>query len=95
MTGGDLVLTAGGSHLYPGAKGSVRGETGHGSCLVEFADGSAALGRLTAGGGRIELEIGPYTTARGTRIPAKRWAVGISGVGAERRFRILGRLPSL
>ena len=40
MNGAELVLTAGGSHLYPGASGSVRGEPASGACLVEFADGS-------------------------------------------------------
>lgn len=94
MTRVPLVLVAGGSHLYPGASGSLRGEAAAGACLVEFADGSAAFGRLAAMAARIRLDVEAYTTARGTEISARCWAVGISGAGAERRFRVLARLPS-
>jgi len=93
MTGVALILTAGGSHLYPGAQGSVRGRAADGSCLVEFADGSAAFGRLTGGEGKV-LALDAYTTARGTEIAEKRWAIGLSGQAPERRFRILARVQS-
>ena len=81
------VLVAGGSHLYPGAQGSLRGEATGSACVVEFADGSAAFGELVGGEATI-LELGPYTTARGTGIPPKRWKVAF----ADGRFRILSKL---
>ena len=86
-----VVLSARGSHLYPGAADPASG-TAAGPCLVAFADGSAALGSLVAAEGRSVLALGPYTTARGTAIPARRWAASLDGAPAE--FRILARLPS-
>ena len=88
MSGGP-VLRAGGSHLYPGARGMLEGTlpAGETACLVEFADGSAAIGRLAPEGVALILETGPYTTARGTPIPAKRWRIA-AGTGA---FRVLRR----
>ena len=81
-----LVLAAGESHLYPGATGT--GALRDGPCMVEFADGATAFGELSDGA--TVLELGPYTTARGTAIPAKRWAVAL----AEGGFRVLRRLQS-
>lgn len=91
MSGTGPVFAAAGSHLYPGAAGAVSGPERDGPCLVEFADGSMAFGRLEAGG--AELALAGYTTARGTAIPAKRWAIAVTGAGGARRFRI-SRLPS-
>ena len=84
-----LVLRATGSHLYPGARGSVSGAApaGRVSCLVEFADGSAAIATLAPEGDGLVLETEPYTTARGTCIQAKRWRVALGPEG----FRVLGR----
>lgn len=86
MTGAQTVLAVAGSHLYPGARGVVRGPGTEGPCLIEFADGSAAIGEL-GGGIAMALDIRPYTTARGTRIPAKCWKVAVSAG----RFRVLAR----
>ena len=89
------VLSAAGSHLYPGARGSVRG--GGEACMVEFADGSVAFGRLAetptgaAKPGPV-LALDGYTTARGTVIPARRWGVEIAGDGDGGQFRITARL---
>lgn len=92
MSGPGLVLAAAGSHLYPGATGALSGPAADGACLVEFADGSMAPGVLEAGGKVLALD--PYCTARGTEIPAKRWAIAAEGVGEGRRFRVTRRLPS-
>lgn len=94
MSSAPVILAAAGSHLYRGARGDMRGAAAEGPCLAEFGDGSVAFGRLTAADGRMVLELDAYATARGTEIPAKRWVVAISGTGAERRYRILARLPS-
>ena len=82
-----LVLRATGSHLYPGAHGSVSGAVAAGRvpCLVEFADGSAAIATLAPEGRGLSLETEPYTTACGTRIQAKRWRVALGPEG----FRVL------
>ena len=88
-----LVLRAGASHLYPGAAGTARGSLPGGSalCLVEFADGAATGGTLDPAEGGHVLATDPYTTAHGTRIPAKRWLIALGGDPAERRFRVLRR----
>ncbi|HSF94817.1 MAG TPA: hypothetical protein VLA52_07300 [Thermohalobaculum sp.] len=89
-----LILSARASHLYPGARGTVQGDATEGGCAAEFADGSMAFGTLTRGeDGGWMLELGPYTTARGTEIPAKRWRLALTGAGA-REFRIAARLKS-
>ncbi len=87
--GAALVLRAAGSHLYPGARGGLEGPLpgGPAQCLVEFADGSAALATVTPEGDGLLLATRPYTTARGTRIAAKRWRV-VAEAGA---FRVVRR----
>ena len=76
-----IVIEAPGSHLWPGTRARLRGPDGaaDGPCLVEFADGAAALGRLQASGSGHELILAPHVTARGTRIPARSWAVAVEG----------------
>jgi hypothetical protein len=97
-SGGDAegtatVLAAAGSHLYRGAQGILReGRGAEGPCLVEFADGSLAFGRLVMTDERVVLELDAYTTARGTMIPAKRWSVAVMRRGGEAHFRIGARL---
>lgn len=93
MTGARAVLRAAGSHLYPGAKGTVSAlpPDRRGPCLVEFADGAAATATLVAEDDRRVLAAAAYTTARGTRIPAKRWLIAFDGAPPAARFRILGR----
>lgn len=93
MTEARLVLRAAGSHLYPGARGTASGPPSDTEtpCLVEFADGSVALGTLAAGEGCAVLAAAPHTTARGTRIAAKQWAVAFEDGPSGLRFRILRR----
>lgn len=96
----ELVLEAGHTHVYPGLRGFLRGlEPGKigaagETCRIDFADGSVAFGALRPGGGEAwELEVSPYVTAAGTRIPVKRWRVGLEREADGRTaFRILGRL---
>lgn len=89
MNGPVLTLRAAGSHLYPGARGSLDGPppAAPTACLVEFADGSVASGTIAPDADALWLATGPYTTARDTRIPAKRWRISLGPDG----FRILGR----
>jgi len=89
------VLSAAGSHLYPGARGSVRG--GGEACMVEFADGSVAFDRLA--------EHRPGQRSRGrcwrsTATPPRAGrrsrpgggGVEIAGDGDGGQFRITARL---
>ncbi len=83
MTDG-LVLRARGSHLYPGARVVPEGGAPERAtpCIVEFADGSAAMGEVApAGEGRMLLATAPYHTAAGTEIPAKRWLLQPGAAG--------------
>lgn len=93
----ELVLEAGHSHLYPGSGGFLRGSgpaASGGVCRIDFADGSVAFGSLKPGGGEAwELAVDPYATRAGTRIPAKRWRIGLDRDAGDRTaFRVLGRL---
>lgn len=91
--GTPAVLAAAGSHLYRGAQGILReGCAAEGPCLVEFADGSLALGRLARTEPGLVLELDPYVTARGTEIAAKRWTIELARKGNETHFRIGARL---
>ncbi len=93
MSGTGVILQAGGSHLYPGARGTAAGlpPTPGGPCLVEFADGAAAHATLAVEGDHLVLALAPYTTARGTRVPARRWLVEITAGAAGTRFRVVAR----
>lgn len=66
------------------------------TCQVTFSDGSAALGTLMVGSGTEGvLETDPYTTAAGTKIPAKTWRLELSlGNEGNRSFRVREKLPS-
>jgi len=100
QTGPTTVLAAAGSHLYPGSRGTVRGTGGGpvrgtgggGACMVEFADGSAAFGRLCEAPEGWALALDGYTTARGTAIPPKRWRVQLGNDGGGVGFRVTARL---
>ncbi|HUF87881.1 MAG TPA: hypothetical protein VMM59_10915 [Thermohalobaculum sp.] len=84
-----LVLRAGASHLYPGARGSLEGAlaAARTPCLVAFADGAAATATLAPRGDALILATAPYTTARGTGIAAKRWLVELNAQGFRVRRR--------
>jgi hypothetical protein len=64
-------LRAAATHLYPGAR--LRGDAplAPGPTLVAFADGVEAPGEIEADG--ATLSVAAHRTARGARIPAKRW----------------------
>lgn len=89
MANSAIILRATGSHLYPGARGTVSRD-GPGACLIEFADGSAAVGTLgaDASGGRV-LDVAGYRTARGTDVPPRRWRLDPGA--APGAFRIAAR----
>jgi hypothetical protein len=98
----ERVLEAGHTHLHPGLRGFLRGpDPGNNgaagdTCRIDFADGSVAFGTLKpGGGGSWEFEAGPYITAAGTRIPARRWSAEL-GCEPDGRtaVRILGRLAA-
>lgn len=94
-----LTLRAQGSHLHPGARGTVDGNwSGRPAAkqvVIEFADGSVALGQMSPeAGGQQVLDVDPYATARGTAIAAKRWTVTVTeGRGEQALFRVLTRDP--
>ncbi|MGI3170372.1 hypothetical protein ACRARG_14575 [Pseudooceanicola sp. C21-150M6] len=63
-----LDLSAGSSHLYPGAR--LRVISGDGSdAVIRFADGTSA--RAEVSGDRLAVEA--HVTGAGTRIGAKVW----------------------
>lgn len=94
----ELRLEAVHTHLYPGLRGSLYGAlpgtTKAATCEVAFSDGSVALGSLAMeSGNEGVLETGPYTTAAGTKIPAKRWRVDFDDAEGSPGFRVRAKLP--
>ena len=92
-TGEAALLEAAGTHLYPGARGRAPKETVTlpRPCIVLFADGARATGRLEPGpGGTVSLSLGPHVTARATRIGPKRWRIALDPVAGT--FRVRARL---
>lgn len=95
----DLRLDAAHSHLYPGARGRLSGslpdDGKNAPCQVIFSDGAMTLGALAMeSDGAAVLETGPYTTAAGSDIPAKRWRLEIAVQAADPRpFRVRAKLP--
>lgn len=94
----EIVFEASHSHLYPGHEGKVTGmdeasARSGGTCRIDFADGGVAFGSLTRAGGDWVLDVGPYATAAGTDIPARRWRLELRrGEGVT--FRIRGKLAA-
>ncbi len=92
----ELRLEAFNTHLYPGLRGAIHDALGsvaagkRSTCQVVFSDGSATLGTLEVKNeNEAVLETGPYTTAAGTRVPAKEWLVALSqDEDGIQRFRI-------
>ena len=94
----ELRLEAVHTHLYPGLRGSLYGalpgKPKATTCEVAFSDGAVALGSLVMESDREGvLETGPYTTAAGTKIPAKRWRVEFNGSESTPGFRVRAKLP--
>lgn len=96
----EIVFEASHTHLYPGHEGKVAGTESVSSipadttCRVDFADGSVTFGSLTRAGGNWTLDTGPYTTAAGTDMPAKRWRVDIRQESHGLTFRVRRKLPA-
>ncbi|MFO7856263.1 MAG: hypothetical protein R6V44_13820 [Paracoccaceae bacterium] len=69
------VLAVAATHLYRGAalRPLTRTPDPPAEILVEFSDGVAVPARLLPG---LRLEVAAHVTAKGTRIPAKAWALG-------------------
>jgi hypothetical protein len=66
------------THAYPGCMATLIDDGADlgsgGRAVVEFSDGSMASASYEMlGGDEMILRVGPYTTARRTRIPAKSW----------------------
>lgn len=62
------------SHAFPGSRLSIEdAEASEGTCVVEFADGSATIGEWHPDGDDIVLEIPDYRTAKGTDVAAQSW----------------------
>ncbi len=94
----ELRLEAVHSHLYPGLRGSLHGalpKRGRdATCEVAFSDGAQALATLVMESDTEGvLETGPYTTAAGTKIPAKRWRVDFTDREDTPGFRVRAKLP--
>ncbi|MCL5775665.1 hypothetical protein M1105_01470 [Limibaculum sp. FT325] len=86
---GARLLEAGSSHLYPGARLRVEAPSA-GDCLVAFADGARAGGRLAAlDAGGWRLDLGTYRTARGRAIGPKAWRLAAAEGGG---LRVTARL---
>lgn len=86
------MLRAGGSHLFPGCRGALSEAPGPcGPLMVEFADGSVALGQHRREGEAQVLSLAPYRTARGTDVPARAWAAEETEDGGATLIRITAR----
>ncbi|MEU4561042.1 hypothetical protein AB0F72_21895 [Actinoplanes sp. NPDC023936] len=87
MTTGDVAH----SHLFRGAEVNVHESTGDGPLALRFGDGSTTAAEIL---GDV-LAVDAYTTAAGTRIPAKVWPIVERSWSLDRMMLKLGaRLPS-
>ena len=94
-------FSASNTHLYPGARLRIVGATGarpaRGDAVtIEFADLGIATGNVAAvADARIVLALAAHTTARGTRIGAKKWTIGAdAAAGDANAFKVIGRLST-
>ncbi len=93
-----MLLTATHTHLYPGLRGTISGSTDAGDlqtdrdCLVEFADGTAAMARISNLGEGWQLNVDAYRTAAGTEIRQKSWRLEIERIDETIRFRIVEKI---
>ncbi|MBS7544113.1 hypothetical protein [Ancylobacter oerskovii] len=83
-----MKVLIGDSHCYPGCPVTMRDE-GKGT-LLEFNDGTVALGDFHADGEEGVLAVPAYETARGRKIDAKTWRLG--RVGDDGSWRIKARI---
>lgn len=82
------------THAYRGCPVRIdrRGfaDAGGGSAEIEFSDGQVVAGSWSAVDGGVSLTVPPYETARGTRIPSKRWRLRELPDGT---WKVAARLP--
>jgi hypothetical protein len=75
---GLVMLSAGNTHLYPGARvRTSAGELRRGDdVVIEFADLGSARGRVVgAGAAGVDIDVASHTTARGTTVAPKHWTL--------------------
>ena len=88
-------LHASHTHLYRGARltaDSPRRFRAGDALLIEFADLGLAEARVVeAAASRLLVDVAEYRTARGTRVPAKRWRLE-SSAGAGACWRVKERV---
>ncbi|WP_377810145.1 hypothetical protein ABNQ38_30980 [Azospirillum sp. A29] len=96
-----ITLETTGTHLYPGARGTVRDgpppsqrEQRPTSCLILFTDGTAAAGTLSPRG-VIEwlLAVDAHRTGRGTTISSKCWIVVFDRTVTPPSLRVRSMCP--
>lgn len=97
----EIVLEARHTHLYPGLEGLVAGDDAPAPSAgaeglpsrIAFSDGAMAAGTLKhADGAGWELEVGPYTTAAGTHIAARKWRIAFRRENGRTAFRVERKL---
>lgn len=96
-----ITLETTGTHLYPGARGTVRKgplpprqERQPTSCLILFADGTAAAGTLSArDAAEWLLAVDAHRTGRGTAIPSRCWIVVFDRTVTPPSLRVRSKCP--
>lgn len=96
-----IILETTGTHLYPGARGTVRDgrppsqrEQQLTSCLILFTDGTAAAGTLSPhGDAEWLLAVAPHRTGRGTAIPSRCWIVVFDRTVTPQSLRVRSKCP--
>lgn len=76
------------SHAFNGGRLAVDDDGAPGQeCMVEFGDGSAAIGAFAAAGDAYDLAVPEYRTAKGTIVRARNWKLVRSSDGTWRSRR--------
>jgi hypothetical protein len=92
-----LEIEVDATHLYPGARGRLAGRRQvlgtPVTCTLVFSDFVRATGSIRwadENGGRLDVD--PYVTAAGTRIPAKAWQMSVSPQKGGLAISVQGRI---
>lgn len=87
---GVVLIEATNTHLYPGARGRAGALPQEPApCLVVFADGARAAGRIAPLGEGFRLDLGAHRTARGRAVAARTWRLAQAADGT---LRVLARI---
>ncbi|MDT8344555.1 MAG: hypothetical protein RQ752_08980, partial [Thermohalobaculum sp.] len=79
---GVALIEATNTHLYPGAWGRAGAlPQVPAPCLVVFADGACAAGRIAPLGAEVRLDLDAHRTARGRTIAARAWRIAQAADG--------------